>query len=287
MSISYSVLINTTDSFEDCWEPFFTLFKKYWPDCTGSIYLNTETKIYSHNGLNIISIQNNIQNPEQRITWSECLIRALKCIDTDIILYMQEDYFLKDTVKNNLIIKYLQIIHRNTEIDCIHLTDQALLLDKKSDKYEGLYSVISNQRYLINCQTAIWRKSAMLRFLRSYENAWQFEEFGSIRASNSITNIYGVDKNWVKLNEFEIIPYIFTGIVQGRWYEPVVDLFNNNNIHINYKLRGFVKDAPKRTLKQKLFFRFFRIPILARHTIELFKLKMNKYKLLLLLILIH
>lgn len=272
MSKHFSILINTTDSFEDCWLPFFTLFKKYWPNYEGKIYLNTETKVFTYPGLNIISVQNNLATPEIRITWSECLIRALNSIDSEVILYMQEDYFLKDFVKNDLVEKYVQMMLHN-DIDCIHLTDQGLLNDKKSNKYEGLYTVLPKQRYLISCQTALWKKESLLLFLRPYENAWQFEEFGSQRAAILKPNIFGVDKNWIKLNEFEIIPYVFTGIIQGRWFEQVIPLFDKHNIKIDYSLRGFVKDAPKKPLKLKLIYQWKRLPFLVKNYKDLVKLR--------------
>lgn len=270
---SYSILINTTDSFEDCWIPFFTLFKKYWPDYTGKIYLNTETKSFTFPGLNIVSVQNNVNTPDQKTTWSECLIRALNSIDSDIILYMQEDYFLKDSVKNDLVEKYVHMMQANSEMDCIHLTDQGLINYKKSEKFEGLFTVLPKQRYLISCQAALWKKSSMLSFLRTYENAWQFEEFGSQRAAIVKPNIYGVDKSWIKLNEFEIIPYIFTGIIQGRWYEPVVDLFKKHKIIVDYARRGFVNEAPKRPLMLKIQYQWKRIPFLYKNWLDLKKLK--------------
>jgi hypothetical protein len=273
MILNYSILINTTDSFEDCWMPFFTLFHKFWPDYNGKIYLNTETKTFIYPGLNIISITNNKNNPEQRITWSECLIRALNSIDNEVILYMQEDYFLKDFVKNDLVEKYVQMMVDNSEMDCIHLTDQGVRNDSKSLKYEGLFSVIPKQRYLISCQAALWKKETMLGFLRTYENAWQFEEFGSQRAAIVKPNFFGVDRSWVKLNKFEIIPYIFTGIIRGRWYEPVVDLFEKHNINVNFSSRGFVSNAPRKSLKLKLLYRWKRISFLYKNWLDLKELK--------------
>jgi len=269
----YSILINTTDSFEDCWLPFFTLFEKYWPEYSGKIYLNTETKVFSYPGLNIISVQNNIATPKTRITWSECLIRALNSIDSEVILYMQEDYFLNNNVKNDIIENFVQLMHANTKIDCIHLTDQAVHLDAKSDEFEGLYTVIMPQRYLVSCQAALWKKSVLRSILRSYENAWQFEEFGSLRVAILKPKIFGVDKYWIKLNEFEIIPYVFTGIIQGRWFEQVIPLFESNNISIDYSLRGFVKDAPKKSLKLKLLYQWKRLPFLFKNFKDLARLR--------------
>ena len=74
MNREFSILINTTDSFSDCWEPFFKLFCKYWPDYDGKIYLNTETKTFNYKNLNIISVQNGLKNG----TWSQCFEYAVK-----------------------------------------------------------------------------------------------------------------------------------------------------------------------------------------------------------------
>jgi hypothetical protein len=75
------------------------------------------------------------------------------------------------------------------------------------------------------------------------------------------------------LNEFEIVPYIFTGIIQGRWYEPVVDLFKNHDILVDFTKRGFVNEAPKRSLKLKLLYRWKRIPFLYKNWLDLKELK--------------
>ena len=84
----YSILINTCDKFEDCWNPFFKLFKLYWPDCSGIIYLNTEYKDYSYPGLNIIPVKGCVKHQiphNKRATWSQCLKWALEEMDTDIV----------------------------------------------------------------------------------------------------------------------------------------------------------------------------------------------------------
>lgn len=51
--MKYSIIVNTCDSYSDCWEPFFKLFSVFWKDCKGKIFLNTEYKDYSFPGLDI------------------------------------------------------------------------------------------------------------------------------------------------------------------------------------------------------------------------------------------
>jgi len=273
MQSNYSILINTTDSFEDCWVPFFTLFHKYWPDYEGKIFLNTETKEFTYPGLNIISIQNNKDNPGKKITWSECLLRALNSIEIDTILYMQEDYFLKDFVKNDLVEKYVQMIQNNSEIDCIHLTDQGSPADKISE-YENLYTIPKRHQDRISCQAALWRKEALKQYPRPYETAWNFEWWGSKRAAILKHNFFVVDKKWVQLNTFEIIPYIFTAVIGGRWFKEVVPLCEAHNIKIDYTKRGFFYRKTI-SLDKRIKAKIKRFPIEIKSSFDLIILKLK------------
>ena len=182
--MNYSILINTCDKFDDCWDPFFKLWSLHWTDCSGKIYLNTEYKDYSYPELDITAVKGCERHhipKEKRATWSQCLKWALETMDTDIILYMQEDYFLKDTVKNEIIENYVQLMTEHSDIACIQLTDQAVL-DCGGSEYERLNAVILKQRYRVSCQAALWRKQELLEIIREQESAWEFEEFGSQRS---------------------------------------------------------------------------------------------------------
>lgn len=273
----YAILINTSDGYNDCWEPFFKLFVKYWPDCKGSIWLNTEHKSFEYPNLKINSIHGCTVHHipiNRKVTWSQCFLWALNAIDKDIILYMQEDYFLKAPVKNDIIESFVKLMNNHPEIKCIHLTDQALHTDSPSP-YEHLGIVARKQQYRISCQAALWRKEELMEIIRKHESAWEFEEFGSQRSSILNHEYLVVDSNWVKLDKFEILPYVFTGIVQGRWYEPVVSLFKRNGIEIDFNLRGFFRDAPKKTLKKRIYYRLHKIPKTIRNKVDLLKLALN------------
>lgn len=273
--MNYSILINTCDKFEDCWNPFFKLWSIYWKDCTGKIYLNTEYKDYSYPELDITPVKGCEKNAiprNKRATWSQCLKWALEAIDTDVVLYMQEDYFLKDIVKNELVEQYVQLMDEHPEIGCIHLTDQAVSSCGKSE-FEYLNKVAFKQHYRVSCQTALWRKQELLDILREYESAWEFEEFGSQRSGIMQHDYYVVDNNWVKLNQFEIIPYVFTGIIQGRWKEEVVPLFEKHHLEIDFSQRGYHESAPQKKLKARIKYRLNKIPKIIKNKIELINLK--------------
>ena len=268
---NYSILINTCDKFEDCWNPFFLLFGKYWKDCKGKLYLNTEYKDYSYAGLDITAVKGCERNGfprSKRATWSQCLKWALEMMDTDIVLYMQEDYFLKDEVKNDIVEEYVALMRKHSDIKCLHLTDQSVESTQPSE-YTNLDEVRVKQKYRVSCQAALWRKEELLSLVRDWESAWEFEEFGSKRSSAMGKRYLTVSHDYVKLDEFEIIPYIFTGIIQGRWYRPVVPLFEANGIEMDHSRRDFKDDAPcHKPFMKRVEYRLKKIPKIIRCWLE-------------------
>lgn len=49
-----SFIVLSYDGYADCWDPFFTLLKKYFPESKEfEIILSTTTKSYEFEGLNI------------------------------------------------------------------------------------------------------------------------------------------------------------------------------------------------------------------------------------------
>lgn len=276
----FAILVNTCDAFEDCWEPFFKLFSIYWPDYDGKIYLNTEYKDFSYRGLNIISVkgcEKHQFSKTKRATWSQCLIWALEEIDSDVVLYLQEDYFLKDFVKNETVEYYAQLIQANNDIHCIHLTDQAMQIDTTQSKYENLFLPSPREKLTISCQAALWQKTVLRSCLRTYENAWQFEMYGSRRELLHPHNIYVVNTQIVRLNKFEIVPYIFTGIIKGRWYEEVVPLFEKHGVQIDYTRRGYVNDAPNDPITLRIRRKFKQFPVWIKYHIEKYFCKSENY----------
>ena len=79
------------------------MFKKYWPNNQSPLFLNTEFKNYVHPGLNIKSTKVHRGVTDRKLTWSECLIKALQQVETPLVIYLQEDYFLESKVNQNKI----------------------------------------------------------------------------------------------------------------------------------------------------------------------------------------
>lgn len=236
--MSLAILVNTCDKFKDCWDPFFILWEKYGlseADC--HVYLNTEYAVYHRAGVDITSLQvctTNRWSQPFPPTWSWCLSKALDGIAEDFVMYLQEDYFLNRPMDAERINAYVRQMQQDSSIDCIHLTHCTFRYGKECTK-KNLVPGYPGDWYYTNCQAAIWRKSCLQELIREYEDAWQFERWASKRAAVLGKAYYVAD--FTKGNA--PVAYLMTGVIQGKWFEPVVALFRENGIEMDFSKRGF------------------------------------------------
>jgi len=238
---AYSILVNSSDGFEDCWGPFFTLLKKYWPECSAPIYLNTETKTWQHPDFDIHCTA--VQGEQQRrLTWSECLISALDQIKTPLVLYFQEDYFIHQPVRAEVIATAVEHMVAHPEVKHIALTRHGSLGPYERYPVEGLQQIRQKAKYRISTQAALWRVETLKSYLRPEENGWMFEIFGTWRARRRRECF--LCANFDSEHGGPVIDYLHTGIIKGKWLEDMPAVFSANKIEIDYSKRGFYRRKP-------------------------------------------
>jgi hypothetical protein len=252
MKDELTVLVNSTDSFEDCWYPFFKLFERYWPQCRHRIVLNTETKDYWYPKLNITASKVCKDNPNERISWGESLIRCLRGIDTEVILYLQDDYFLNDHVDVNVLAQFLEIM-QTEKFSHIRLMELDNGGPWHQSRYPLLWEIAPKANYRINLQAGLWRKDRLRFYLNPRESAWQFERWGSFRAHRTEDTFYCQNLDEFNRQKRYIVPYEPTGIVRGKWHRSaVLELFKANGIDIDFSRRGFYKPTKNDVLVQNI-----------------------------------
>ena len=119
-SYDYSILINTCDKYSDAWDPFFRILKIAWGTELPSIYLNTETKKYIDEDVNVTWLTASHSD----IKWGERLIESLQQIPDDYILMMLEDFYFEEPIDVDLIDKALDLLKSNNNILCVQLVPQ-------------------------------------------------------------------------------------------------------------------------------------------------------------------
>lgn len=242
-----TLLVQSTDSFSDCWTPFFTLLHKYWPSCPYRILLNTETKDFSASGFNVESTKALKIAGGKWPTWSESLLLALNLVQTPLVLLILDDFFPSGPVDE---IAIDTAVGKMLEHDYSHitLTEYGLQRPSLPSADPFLLSIKQNAKYRVSTSPALWKVASLVSYVRPKENAWQFEIFGSIRAKKRKDTFFAVNPHHAKNGKEGVVPYFYgtlnTGIVKGKWQKEIPQFFESNGITVDCTIRGFYSPLP-------------------------------------------
>lgn len=234
-----TLLVNSSDGFNDCWEPYFSFLKTYWPEMDWPVLLNTETAEFTNPSFDITSSKVAL-GEESRLSWSECLIRAIVQVRTPIILYMQEDYFLNRKVDDAKVREAVQLMLENEEVAHIGLTKHGSHGPFAKSHHKGFGVIPRKARYRISTQAGLWRPQSLMSYLRSPENGWMFEIYGTWRAQK--------DDSLFLTASFDEAPapidYVHTGIIKGQWHEAMPAQFALHGVPMCFDERGIYHAPP-------------------------------------------
>ena len=244
-----TVIFCTCDAYEDLWQNFFMLLKKYWPEFDGEIILNTETKAFEYEGLKI----SEPLNCPKETSWSDRLSLSLKKVKTPYVLIMLDDVYLKAPVKNSSFIATLKYMDSNPTVASVtYLCEPGAKTSKTG--LDGFYYRSQFSLYKMTAHITLYRKDYLLSVLRKNESAWEFEVSGTVRS-------------WFKRGKFlcpkdnslYIFPYDFGSLVlRGNFVRTVKEYFEKNEGCIFIKERPLMEKvefkAPGNFLKKFKYF---------------------------------
>ena len=241
---SMAILVNSSDGFQDCWEPFFRLLETYWPGCRFPIYLNVESASYVHATLPVRCLNHPAAAAGERMPWSDRLLRSLAAIPERCVLVMQEDYFLDAPVRTDLVEECLRLV-AGGEVGCVHLTHFGARRGRRRAELPYLVDVPRISLYRVSTQAAIWDKEVLASYVRPDETVWETELLGTMRSWCAHAPIRSADARM--LAEGPVMSYTGTGIIRGRWHPAMPSLFERHGIVVDYTRRGF-HEFPSRWL---------------------------------------
>ncbi len=234
-----TMLLMSYDGGEDLWEGFFKCFFAEWPEFDMPIVLNTESKSYCYPEKEIKTF--NLYKPGQKIAWSKRFMEHLKRIDTEYIFLILDDFWLEAPVDNTHFEKCLKWMRENKDVANISFqrTHGPNIKDGRFDRFEKRPQ---KAEYKLNCQAALWRREKLLSYLRQHENPWEFEKYGSIRATRYKDSFYTLIDGEKKVFTYDLLHG--GSLHRGRWVKTVViPLVKKHNLNfIDFSKRGFDED---------------------------------------------
>lgn len=233
---SYCLLVSSCDAYADSWPPFFTLLARFWPLPIPTIYLNTETQAFAFPGLDIHCPRVGLEAGHE-LAWGERLLACLARIPYEIVLYVQEDYFINDTVDVEMVGELVRLMERERTS---HISLMPIARPGTRSEHRFLTEMDQRAEYRIAAQAGLWRRASLISYLRRHETVWEFEWYGTRRARRRRDSFFYVNEEYERARGARVIPYWPTGIQHGRWVREVVeDLFAAHDIRVDYASRGF------------------------------------------------
>lgn len=236
-----TVLVNSSDGFVDCWPPFFDLLDRYWPK-HGPVLLNTEGKDWP-DAPEYVRCSKVALGEAERLTWSECLIRGLRMIETPLVFYFQEDYFLDRPVRQEVIDAAIAKMIADPLIGHIALTRHGSLPPFEAYPEKGYDLISSKARYRVSTQAALWRRDVLLSYLDPSENGWMFEILGTLRARRRDDTF--LVASFDDAAGGPAFSYTHTGIIKGQWHPAIPELFSRHGIKVDFSKRGFYSEPSR------------------------------------------
>ncbi|WP_207238772.1 hypothetical protein [Pseudomonas sp. MPR-R2A6] len=248
-----TIIINSCDSYEDVWLPFFSAFKDMWPDCDCKIILNTEHKSFSFEGLQIVTL--NLSPAEGKKPWGWRLRKSLSLVDTEFVVSLFDDFILEAPVNKEKLALCIQEMKNNTKISVFYFNNIPDI-NTPEPKYDGFELIGQRNDYRLNSAPAIWKTQKLLRFTGELDSPWAWEFFGSARTYHSSDQFYCAQGE--KENTF-IYNYKLGGAIRrGKWVSSVITpVIKKYNIPLDLEQRGVASESlsdGKYSLKWKLDF---------------------------------
>ena len=239
MKQKISVIVQTCDAYAHFWDGWYKMFDRFWDfDLGWQIYFCNEEIDFPYNDSRIKQIKTGkskqywgVEEREWLPTyglkkqidegWSDRLIKILESVDTDYVLYFQEDQWPKFKIDKDLFFDLASFcysydvgalkLHRINRFD----TDER----EKTDifiKNKRLIKWNSDNEWLVSHQPTIWKRKLLLDITIKGENFRDNEFAGTERLRNqykeNFPKIYSYNHDWF---------YERSASSAGNWVEPV------------------------------------------------------------------
>jgi hypothetical protein len=236
MSIKNNItfLVNSCDSYEDLWKPFFLSLKKYWIEFDYPIVLNTETKKFTFNSFDIVC------NGSSHAKWGGRFLDNLKKIKTEYVIIFFDDYLINKYVDVLRIRSCFAVLEQNSDASVCYLVDitKHQGVDLQTNKQSGAETIQSQYsdfqliprslNYRLNSAPAIWRVADLIKFTNVDDTPWVWEFFGSARTYKTKKKFFCISKD-----KCDIVSYVNDrgmggAIHRGEWLISAIKFIEEN-----------------------------------------------------------
>ena len=154
-------------------------------------------------------------------------VRCLKEINSDFIIYMQEDFILYDDVQNHLLSDYISVLNNDPSLSYIRLIKCGDVTNVQYKDNKTLYYICepgkqNNSINSFSMQPTIWRKEDFIKLYtladaERFGRSWTYTQAMNRLNMNGLYSYQGEAKRGENHYDSLVFPYVATAIVKGKW----------------------------------------------------------------------
>ncbi|MEA2571429.1 MAG: hypothetical protein QOI24_3430 [Acidobacteriota bacterium] len=222
------LLVISCDRYSDLWEPFFRVLRARWPDCPFPLFLGTNHKTCTIDGVTTINIGDDI-------SWTSGVRAMLDRIDSDDVILFLEDFFLIEQVDTTAVLRLVDAA-RKYRVGSLRLAPlpAPTPLPTVASPVDGIGIVQPGEVYRVSTQPAIWRRETLHRLLLPGFSAWDFEHLGT-QLSAELD-----DQFWGPLKPSLVYDH---GVEKGKWKPEGVAICRAAGVEPDLSARPLFTDA--------------------------------------------
>ena len=234
----YTLLLCSCDAYEDCWDPFFTLLERYWPEAKNHpIIVNTESKTFAKEGWDIQCFH--LYKEHSRVSYGTRMIAHLKRVKTSLVLVMLDDFFLRSPVDQKRLDACVESMKQCEDITCFNFAsvEQQGFVCKAHPGFQELYPIAD---YRLNMQAALWRTAELRSYWKPGASPWTLESLANRKTECTPKKFYFLMENAPLIFDYGRKPGLTWGVVRGQWCRSDIEpLFQKEGIQVDCRKRGW------------------------------------------------
>jgi len=248
-----TIIVNSCDSYEDVWLPFFHALNDMWPVCSCKIILNTEHKSFKFDGLDIVTL--NLAPIDGNKPWGWRLRKALSLVDTEFVVSLFDDFILEVPVNLDKLARCIRDMKANPDITAFYFNNIPGP-NERDELHDGFELTGKRNDYRLNSAPGVWRTKELVKLTGEHDSPWAWEFFGSARTYGGNNRFYCAQ---IGKEDTFVYNYAMGGAIRrGKWVLNVIaPAIKKYNLSLNLEKRGIASESlsdGKYSLKWKVDF---------------------------------
>lgn len=220
-----ALLVVSCDPYADLWPPFFSLLKRYWPDCPFDVALGAGPAAIAPEGVLML-------RSDGGRDWSRCTMEYLDALPHPYVLVVLDDFFFRRRVATADILRCLAFLKASQGVQLRLVPRPKPTTYIKGEPLIGACE--QGSPYRLSTQAAIWNRQQLRALLRVNESIWEFEHNGNLRADMHTGGFYSV---WRAVLPYEG-RFSHHVVEKGKWFPHEKWIFGRQHIGCDFTRRG-------------------------------------------------